>query len=307
MALNLQNKDNRFYWYLIFMFALLVYAMGIPVTLMEPDAASYADVAMEMMKRSDFFGLYLRGSDWLDKPHFQFWITAISYKIFGINNFNYKFPAILFSLMAIVYTFLYGKRFYSLKHGVVGAVILMTAEHFILSNNDVRAEPYLEGLTIFSLYYFVWYLKEKKWWKLVLGSLGLAMLLMTKGIFTILPVASGLGLSLLVEKKWKEILHIQWIWAVLITVIFLLPTLIAYYLQFDLHPEKEIFGQPMFQASGSIYGKVSGAGSPTPARSRVKEICSSICTRCSGLLRPGLSCLSMVCPGIYLTYSDIKI
>jgi 4-amino-4-deoxy-L-arabinose transferase-like glycosyltransferase len=71
------------------MYALLVYAVGIPVTLMEPDATSYADMAMEMEKRNDFFGTYLRGSDWLDKPYFQFWITAISYKIFGINNFSY--------------------------------------------------------------------------------------------------------------------------------------------------------------------------------------------------------------------------
>ncbi len=231
------------WWYTIFSFTLLVYAVGISVTIMEPDAASYADVAMEMVKRNNFLEIYLRGNDWLDKPHFQFWITALSYKIFGINNFGYKFPAILFSLIAVLYTFLFGKRFYSVKHGVIAAIILMTAQHFILSNNDVRAEPYLAALTIFSLYYFGWYLKDKKFRNLILGSIGLSCLLMTKGLFTILPVVSAIGISLIFDKKWKEIAHIQWIPVLVITLVFILPSLVGYYIQFDLHPEKVIFGR----------------------------------------------------------------
>ncbi len=157
MIINQQKSTFRHFWYLIFFISLLVYAVGIPVTIMEPDAAVYADVAMEMVKRNNFLETYLRGTDWLDKPHFQFWITAISYKIFGINNFRYKFSATLFSQFGIYYTFLFGKRFYSVKHGAISAIILMTAEHFIISNNDARAEPYLTGLTIFSLYFLAWY------------------------------------------------------------------------------------------------------------------------------------------------------
>jgi len=238
-----RNITITHWWYIIFYFTLLVYAVGIPVTIMEPDAASYADVAMEMVKRNNFLEIYLRGNDWLDKPHFQFWITALSYKIFGINNFGYKFPAVLFSLLAVFYTYLFGKRFYSVKHGAIASIVLMTAQHFILSNNDVRAEPYLAALTIFALYYFARYLKDKKFWMLILGSFGLACLLMTKGLFTILPVISAVGLSLISEKKWSEIANAQWALVILITLVFTLPSLIGYYIQFDLHPEKVIFGR----------------------------------------------------------------
>ena len=45
------------------------------------------------------------------------------------------------------------------------------------------------------------------------------------------------------EKKWKEILHWQWLAVIGITLVFTTPTLVSYYFQFDLHPEKEIFGQ----------------------------------------------------------------
>ncbi|MBS0000032.1 MAG: glycosyltransferase family 39 protein, partial [Cyclobacteriaceae bacterium] len=174
MIQNHKKINFRHFWYLIFTFSLIVYAVGIPVTLMEPDAAVYADVSMEMIKKNNLLEIFLKGEDWLDKPHFQFWVTALSYRIFGINNFGYKFPAILFSILGICYTFLFGKRFYSVRHGAVAAIFLMTAQHFILSNNDVRAEPYLAGLTIFSLYYFACYLQQKKFRMLVLGSFGLA-------------------------------------------------------------------------------------------------------------------------------------
>jgi 4-amino-4-deoxy-L-arabinose transferase-like glycosyltransferase len=232
---------------------------------MEPDAVVYADIPMEMVQSNNFSEIHLKGKDWLDKPHFQFWITALSYKVFGVNNFGYKFPAIMFSLIAVYYVFLFGKRFYSAKHGILAAIMLMTAEHFILSNNDVRAEPYLAAGTIFSLYYVALYLENKRLFPLFLGSAGLAVLLMTKGLFTILPVASGIGLSLLYQKKWKEIIHWQWLAVLGITFIFISPTLIAYYYQFDMQPEKVIFGKTgvsgiKFFLWDSQWGRFSNTG-----------------------------------------------
>jgi len=224
------------------LFGLAVYVVGIFITLMEPDATVYADISMEMARSNNFFEIKLKGADWLDKPHFQFWITAVFFKVLGINNLGYKLPGILFSLLATYYVYLFGKRFYSKKHGIIAAIFLMTAEHIIISNNDVRAEPYLTCFTIFSLYYLAIYLDNKKMIHLILGSLGLAILLMTKGLYSIIPVASGIGITLILQKKWKEILHWQWLLVMVLTLIMISPTLIAYYYQFDLHPEKEFFG-----------------------------------------------------------------
>ena len=237
------NEINFQSWgTIIVLFSLIVYAVGIPVILMEPDAATYADISMEMVINNNFADIKLKGIDWLDKPHFQFWITAIFFKIFGINNLGYKLPAILFSILAAYYVYLFGKRFYSAKHGLIAAIFLITAEHIIISNNDVRAEPYLTCFTIFSLYYFAIFLENKKMMHLVLGSFGLAALLMTKGLFSIIPVASGIGLSLIHNKKWKEIFKWQWVLVFGLTLLMISPTLVAYYFQFDAHPEKEVFG-----------------------------------------------------------------
>lgn len=223
--------------------ALLVYGAGLFIPIMEIDGAIYANISMVMHDTGNYRDMIYKSADWLDKPHFQFWMTAISYKIFGVGTLGYKIPALLFSLLAVYYTYLFGKKFYSRLHGSIAALLLITAQHFILSNHDVRAEPYLTGLTIFSLYYFASWLKKKTFIYLLLGSAGLGALLMTKGLYTIIPVVTAIGFTLIYEKQWKEVFHWQWLVAGILTLVFTMPTIYSYYSQFDLHPEKTIFGK----------------------------------------------------------------
>ena len=63
-------------WNIVFALTLLVYAVGLFIPIMEPDAAVYAQVSMEMHDRGDYLSIYHKGVDWLDKPHFPFWMSA---------------------------------------------------------------------------------------------------------------------------------------------------------------------------------------------------------------------------------------
>ncbi|MDX2303713.1 MAG: glycosyltransferase family 39 protein [Microscillaceae bacterium] len=232
----------KIFW-LLFAFALLVYALGAFLQLMEPDATSYALVSAEMYDRGEPWIITLRGYDWLDKPHFQFWVTFISYHIFGVNDFAYRLPSLLLFMMGVWYTYLYTKRFYSHTTGLAAVLVLMSAFHIIVSNSDVRAETLLTGFTIFSLYYMAVYLEEKRWQDLILGCLGMGIMLMTKGLYTVLPIAGGIGLACIYRLDYKEIFHPRWLFVGILAIVFTLPTLLSYYIQFDLHPEKEFFGQ----------------------------------------------------------------
>jgi 4-amino-4-deoxy-L-arabinose transferase-like glycosyltransferase len=252
--MNLTRSSSL--WNIVFVMTMLVYAVGLFIDIMEPDAAVYAQVSMEMHDRHDLLSIYHKGEDWLDKPHFPFWMSAVSYKIFGVNTFAYKLPAVLFVLLGALYTFLFTRRFYSVLHGCIAVLILITAQHIIISNQDVRAEPFLTGLLIMGLYHFVMVIENSRLipsiggvarsagvGHLAAGSLAVACLIMTKGLFTIIPIAAGLGLSLLYAKNYKAIFNWRWLIAIIFIIIFLSPSLYGYYLQFDLHPEKTIFGK----------------------------------------------------------------
>ena len=70
---------------------LLALGVGLHVSalfgaLTEPDSALYATVAKHMAQTGDLINLVAYRQDWLDKPHFLFWVTSTSMRIFGVNE-----------------------------------------------------------------------------------------------------------------------------------------------------------------------------------------------------------------------------
>ncbi len=232
-------------WLLFFIaLAAFVNLSGLFIPLMEPDACTYAFVSKNMVLRNDLAGLYFNGADWLDKPHFPFWVTAAFFKVFGIHTWSYKLPAILFIFLAARYTFLLAKQLYNERIALWSVLILLTAEHIILTNNDVRAEPYLTALIIAAIYHFRNALgKEKVFKQLIIGSLFAACAIMTKGIFTLIPIAGAIAGELIIKQQWKDMFSWKWLVALVLTAIFITPELYCLWLQFDSHPEKIIFGR----------------------------------------------------------------
>ena len=98
----------------ILLFALLgfVYACGLFVPLMDNDSAHHANIALRMYLTGDYVNLVDYGKDYLDKPHFHFWLSAFSYEIFGVTGFAYKLPSFLFTILGTYSVFRLGKLLY---------------------------------------------------------------------------------------------------------------------------------------------------------------------------------------------------
>ncbi len=233
--------DKWFYWLLAA--GILVNASGLLLSVLEPDGALYATISKNMVLSGDYINMKVQGYDWLDKPHFPFWITALSFNLFGINSFAYKFPGLLFWLGGAYYTYEFAKKLYGQQTARLSVLIYLSVEHLIISNNDVRAEPYLTGLIIAATYFYYRSYRENKWIYILPGSLFLGMATMTKGIFIPAMVFSGFIIEWVVKKKWTEFINPRWWLAILLLFIFITPELYCLYIQFDQHPEKIIFGK----------------------------------------------------------------
>ncbi|WP_428330002.1 ArnT family glycosyltransferase [Mucilaginibacter sp.] len=216
-------------------------ALFIPIT--GPDGALYALIAKTMVQRNDFVQLFYHGTDWLDKPHFPFWITAISFRILGFTTWAYKLPGILFLMMGAGYTYLFAKSLYNKQIALWSVLILLTAQHIVLSNNDVRAEPYLTGLIIAAVYHLYKAKINNSNWQLLWGCIFTACAIMTKGMFAVVPIGGAIVGQLVITRQWKQLFNIRWLAAIVLILIFILPELWCLYQQFDLHPEKVIYGQ----------------------------------------------------------------
>ena len=240
---------NRLFYPLLTV-SVLLNALGLSFPILEPDGALYATLAKTIAQSNDFVNLRLDGADWLDKPHFPFWMAALSMKIFGVNSFAYKLPALLFSFISVWYTWQFARLWYSELVAQIAVLVLLTALHGVISNNDVRAEPYLTGQIIASAFHFSrMYLtspplnRGRNSADLILGSFWAGLALMTKGPFTLVPIGAGLVIHFLVTRNWRELLKPRWYAAVALTLLFSLPELYALYVQFDAQPEKVVFGK----------------------------------------------------------------
>ncbi len=208
------------------------------------DAYSYAVLTKNMLVSGDYVSLTFGGLDWLDKPHLPFWLTAISFNIFGINPFAYILPGFIFHLIGAFYTYKLAQKLYSNSVALLSALIYLSTLRPMLSAIDVRAEAFLLGSIIPSCYYFwLFYKSDAKNIKyMLLGAFFGGLALMGKGLFTMIVICSGLVILWIYKKEYKNMLSIKWIIALLTCFAFALPEFVSLYIQFDMHPEKTIFG-----------------------------------------------------------------
>ncbi|MGF7076887.1 glycosyltransferase family 39 protein [Mucilaginibacter sp. R-33] len=228
---------------IVLLLAIVLNVAGIGIKFFTDDPALYSALSRSMAQNNNFTDLLYHGADWLDKPHFPFWIIAISFKVFGINTIAYKLPALLFFFMSVAYTYKLAKKFYGDETAIIAILILLTAQHSVMSNTDVRAEPYIMGLLMGAVYHFYKVKERFSMADMLLASVFTACAVMTKGIYLLIPIGASIIGDYLFQGNIKGVFHWKWLLSFILVVIFTLPEIYSVYTQFDLHPEKVVFGR----------------------------------------------------------------
>ncbi|MBS1585209.1 MAG: glycosyltransferase family 39 protein [Bacteroidetes bacterium] len=249
------------FWVFILLAAL--YFSAVRIDTMDVDASQYAEISREMLKSHDYLHVYDRGMEYLDKPPFLFWVSSISMGIFGVNNFGYKLPSILFALWALYALYRLTKRLYDEETGRMAALVLGTCQGMFLMTNDIRCDTILMSWVITA----IWAIKEceelRKWQFVILGTVSIACGMMTKGPIALLVPLFSFGSDWVLKRKWKNIFNPWHLFDACIIAVLLIPMSIGLYQQFDMHPEKSVNG--MQHVSGlrfffwtQSFGRITG-------------------------------------------------
>ncbi len=232
----------KYRYHLLFGGIFIVYFLNMFIDVMEVDAAQYSVISMEMSWTKSFLQVYEHGKDYLDKPPLLFWTTAVSYMAFGISNFSYKLPSVLVTLLGIYSTFRFARLYYSKEIALAASLILASTQALFLITNDVRTDSMLLGLTMFSVWQLAAYLQTRKSVHFILLAFGIAGAMMSKGPLILVILAAAFGTEFLLKRQWKNIFNPRWILLLIIVGILLSPMCYGLYTQFDLHPEKTVYG-----------------------------------------------------------------
>lgn len=233
----------------VWLLVILVLACGIVIPpLMDYDAAQIGTISMTMYQRNDWLTLlnrhYVGGAwyDYLDKPHMVYWSAIAGYKIFGLNHVGTRFFSVLSTLLAAYGTMRLGAHLYSRQVGAWAALIFITSQAIMLANHDVRTDSLLTSFTLLAIWQLVLFIDTRKWLPLMAGFIFLAFGVGTKGLISAVVAGFVLLFYLLGKKDWQGIFNWKWPIGIFFFLLGLSPFLYAYYLQFDMHPEKLVNG-----------------------------------------------------------------
>lgn len=110
--------------------------------LFDTTEARYASIAQKIILDNDWITLKLPelNQTFLGKPPLSFWLIALSYKVFGINEFAARFPNFLAALLTLLFTFLIARKFYDLRTAFLTPLILISAIFFFIQGGTVSLD-----------------------------------------------------------------------------------------------------------------------------------------------------------------------
>jgi len=241
MVLTKKNSSENIYLYYIII-SIIIYILGsIFIPLMEVDSVQYANISREMLQNKSFLQIFDQGNDYLDKPPMLFWFSALSMYLFGMNDFAFRLPSILMSIIAIYSTYKFTLLYYSNEIAALAALVLASSQAMFLITHDVRADTMLMAWVILAIWQFASWLNIRKWRSLIIAFSAVAFGMMTKGpIALMVPIFSFVP-HILIHRNFKMLFRWEYLVGVAIIIILLIPMDIGLYQQFDLHPEKVMY------------------------------------------------------------------
>ena len=204
---------------------LFFYGLG-AFGLLGADEPRYAQIAREMLERSDWITPTLQGKPWLEKPVLYYWQAMLSFRVAGVSDQTARLPAAFDAalLIAAIYWFL---RRFRPGSELDGALITASCAGVIgFARAAATDMPLAAAFSIALLAWYAWYESRRPIY-LAAFYIALALGTLAKG-----PVAPALAaviilLFVAVKRDWRAIPRTLWIPGIAVYLAVMLPWYIA--------------------------------------------------------------------------------
>lgn len=196
--------------------------------LFDPTEGRYAEIGRKMFELGNWVTPFIEYDvPFWAKPPLSFWLTAISYKIFGVNEFAARLPSFLvMAATAWLIASLVNSRDKSADKsaGMISALILSSMALFFYLAGGVMTDPSLAfGVTLTMVAFWrAVVMQQKKWGYAFFAGVAIAML--AKGPIGVVLMGMPIFVWVLWHKKWKDLWqNLPWVIGTLLTVAVVLP------------------------------------------------------------------------------------
>ncbi len=196
--------NNRWFVALFLFFTVFIYFWNIWLNdIWIPNEAFYAEAAREMLEKKDFLDIYYNYEPRLNKPPMTYWLVAISYLIFGINEFATRFPIVLTALGSNILVYLIGKELFDRKVGIVAAAVMAFSFQFVINSRYASPEVPLTFFFTLTLYFFIVGYRRRRFFYILLSYIALGLTILTKGYPYLIVIGAIVIFYLLFENGFR--------------------------------------------------------------------------------------------------------
>ena len=226
-----------------------------PPHLMDDVDAVQAQISRNMLQSGDWVTARLNGVPYLEKSPLGYWLSATSYRIFGVHDWAARLPLSLAVVTLCFVTFRFGTWAFGRKAGFYSGVVLSTSVGLFLFTRIIIPDAILTLTICLALWSFLRALdpdeQRPRIWPYVIGiCLGAGLLL--KGLIaTVFPIGAAfvyliLTRQILVLETWRRLRPFS---IVLITAVIAVP----WYVLATLH-NPPFFEFTMHSGPGQYHG-----------------------------------------------------
>ena len=163
--------------------------------LWEPDEARYAEIAREMLQSGNLLVPHLNYVAYVEKPPLLYWLTTLSFWIFGVSEFAARLPVALSAIAGIIATYFFALRAFGRRHAILAAAILATTPLYALMAQVLTTDMTLTALVTIATFalYLHWHEGGRWCW---IAYVAMALAVMTKGpVGAAMPILSDADLA----------------------------------------------------------------------------------------------------------------
>jgi 4-amino-4-deoxy-L-arabinose transferase-like glycosyltransferase len=201
------HQSRTIVWVLFLMFAIFwLYALGVR-TLVPTDEGRYAEMAREMVATGDWITLRLDGIKYFEKPPLQTWMNALTFKLFGLGEWQARLWTGLCGLLGIVLVAGAGRKVFGNRVGFIAGTVLASCfmwnglGHVNTLDMGLAAMMTLGLCSLLIAQRDDATVREQRYWMLVCWA-GMALAVLSKGLIGIVLPGAVLVLYTLLSRDW---------------------------------------------------------------------------------------------------------
>lgn len=210
---GLQHPSFLGYWILL---AIIWFSSLAARALIHTDEGRYASISMGILQSGDWITPRLNGILYFEKPILQYWIGAISFSVFGLNEFAARFWPGLSGFLTVFAVSLTARSLWGGRVGHLTALVVASTTWMIANSHFLTLDMGASFFLTLSLCGFIlaqddYATADRRRWLMRLCWAAMAGATMSKGLIGILIPGMTLVLYSILAWHWMPWRRVYWL------------------------------------------------------------------------------------------------